>query len=211
MTQSIAIYLEGGGDTTQTLTPFRNAMSSFLKPAVDAARKKRVQWRMIACGGRQQAYEAYKDALKKEPEVHNILLVDSEDPVAISVSPWEHVKNRIGDQWEKPPQVDDAQLQMMVACMEAWFLADINGLKKHYGGNFDAEKLPKADQAENQTKAKINDALKKATQNTTAKEYRKIRDGVKLLTTIDSAVVRRNCKWCERLFIELEKVLGTMV
>ena len=28
MTTSIAIYIEGGGDTAQTLTPFRTGMSS---------------------------------------------------------------------------------------------------------------------------------------------------------------------------------------
>ena len=96
MVKDIAIYIEGGGDTAQTLDPFRRGMSAFLKAVVDAVRKRRIRWRVIPCGGRQQAYDAFVDALANEAEVFNVLLVDSEDPVAIAVSPWEHLKNRAG-------------------------------------------------------------------------------------------------------------------
>ena len=42
MISRIAIYVEGGGDTAQTLAPFRRGMSDFLKPVVDEARKRRI-------------------------------------------------------------------------------------------------------------------------------------------------------------------------
>jgi hypothetical protein len=97
---------------------------------------------------------------------------------------------------------------MMVACMEAWFLADPEGLKKHFGGNFDAGKLPAPNLAESRTKAQIDDALKKATRNTKAKEYQKIRDGAKLLEKVNPTEVRKHCKWCERLFGTLDTAIG---
>jgi len=206
--KSIAIYIEGGGSTTQTLVPFRTGMSAFLKSVVDVVRTKGIKWRVIPCGGRQEAYDAFVDAIDKEPDVFNVLLVDSEDPVAFGVSPWDHLKKRKGDEWDKPAGADDARCQMMVACMEAWFLADPDGLKKHYGDKFDSTKLPAPNLAENRTKAQINDALKNATKKTKAKEYRKIRDGAKLLAKVDVIAVRKQCKWCERLFAELENAIG---
>ena len=68
--------------------------------------------------------------------------------------------------------------------------------------------FPPAIQAETRTKDNINDALRKATRATPAKEYRKIRDGAKLLEKVDSAVVRMHCKWCERLFQTLNEAIG---
>lgn len=211
MTASIAIYIEGGGDTAQTLTPFRTGMSAFLKPIVDEVRKKRIKWRVIPCGGRKAAYDAFVDAVANEPDVHNILLVDSEDPVAITVAPWTYLRNRPGDGWAQPAGIDDTRCQMMVACMEAWFLADPAGLKRHFGGNFDERKLPSASQAESQTKAAITNALRQATRSTPASEYQKIRDGAKLLGKVDATVVRSHCLWCDRLFKTLETVIGASI
>jgi hypothetical protein len=211
VTGEIAIYFEGGGDSAKTRHPLRLGMSAFLAPVKVDARKHRIRFNVIACGGRGQAYGAFVDAMKNEPEVLNVLLVDSEEPVPITSSPWKHVKEREGDNWNKPPAATDEQLQMMVACMEAWFLADPKGLKEHYGGNFDTGKLPAANLAESRTKADINDALKKATKNTKAKEYQKIRDGAKLLEKVDPAVVRKHCQWCERLFVDLGTVIGVTI
>ncbi len=211
MTLSIAIYIEGGGDTPQTLAPFRKGMSAFLNPIVNELRKKRIKWRVIACGGRKAAYDAFVDALENEPEVHNVLLIDSEDPVAIAVSPWVHLRNRQGDGWAQPAGANDARCQMMVVCMEAWFLADPVNMKKHFGGNFDVAKLPAANLAETRTKASINNALSQATRKTPAKEYKKIRDGAKLLSEVDPATVRIHCKWCDRLFKSLGEVIGVVL
>lgn len=207
----MAIYIEGGGPTSATRDPFRRGISAFLEPVLTEIRKRRIQWRPIVCGGRQEAYDKFCDALLKEPEVFNALLVDSEDPVAITASPWAHLKNRAGDKWNKPVGADDTRCQMMVACMEAWFLADPAGLKKHFGGNFDSGKLPPANQAETHTKSKIDDVLQKATRPTPAKEYRKIRDGAKLLEKVGPAEVRKHCKWCDRLFRALGDEIGASI
>ncbi|RPI60427.1 MAG: DUF4276 family protein [Planctomycetaceae bacterium] len=211
MVKDIAIYFEGGGDTAQTLNMIRRGMSAFLKPVVDEVRSRRIRWRVIPCGSRKQAYYAFVDALDNEPDAFNMLLVDSEEPVAITESPWTHLLNRKADGWKQPAGADDDRCHMMVACMEAWFLADPTGIGRHFGKNFDAAKLPAAALAESRTKKDIEEALKQATRNTSAKEYKKIRDGSKLLEMVESSAVRKNCKWCQRLFKVLGKAIGTEI
>lgn len=208
MVDSIAIYVEGGGDTSRTLEPFRKGMSGFLRSVVREVRSRHIRWRVIPCGGRTQAFDAFVDALEKEPNVFNVLLVDSEDQANANESPWEHLRARLDDGWMRPLAADDSHCQMMVVCMEAWFLADPAGMKRHYGGNFNEEALPPPDQAETRTKSNIRDALKNATKNTPAKEYQKIRDGAKLLERVDSDEVRKHCKWCDRLFVTLGNAIG---
>ena len=142
MVKRIAIYVEGGGPTLKTQDLIRRGFNRFLLPVVEAARMCGGYCRPIVCGGRKEAYKKFCDALLKEPEVFNVLLVDSEDPVAITVAPWTHLLDRPGDGWAQPPGADNARCQMMVACMEAWFLADPAALKDHFGGNFDERALP---------------------------------------------------------------------
>ncbi len=211
MVKSIAIYVEGGGSTPQTLDPFRRGMSAFLAPVVEIVRKKRIKWRVIPCGGRSQAYEAFADALRREPDVFNVLLVDGEDQVEIDSSPWTHLKNRQGDGWDRPAGCDDERCQLMVVCMEAWFLADPEALRGHFGGNFNQAALPQPDISETRTKDAIEQALAQATRPTPAKEYKKIRDGAKILEKLNQASVRRHCQWCERLFQAMGRALGAEI
>lgn len=209
MTKSIAIYAEGGGDTAETSTPFRQGMSAFLKPAVTVARRKNIRWRIIACGGRTRTFDLFKDALKKEPHVISVLLVDAEEfgPFLNPPKPWKHLKHRKGDEWDQPEGCADDHCQLMVICMEAWFLAHPDAIAKHFGKNFDRSKLPAPNLAESRSKSNINTALQQAAKNTAAKEYKKIRDGAKILAIIVPSEVRKHCKWCERLFTTLGKFL----
>jgi len=221
MVSDIAIHLEGGGNTSETLVPFRQGMSAFLKPLVDEARKRKIRWRIIPCGGRKEAFDSYCDALINEPKTSHFLLVDAEE--VVTKPPWEHLKARIGDKWNAPESASDAQCQLMIVTMETWFLADPEAVKTFFKlkKGFDASVLPTlpplpkppkvSTVLESMSKDSVNAVLKKATKNTDDAHYEKIKHGAKLLAVIDSRRVRQQCPSCDRLFKTLAETMDTTV
>jgi len=221
MVTSIAIHLEGGGNSEATISPFRQSMSAFLQPIVTAARRQGIRWRIIPYGGRSQAFRYFRSALKSEPDVLHILLVDAEE--AVTRAPWEHLKRRIGDEWVAPEGVKAGQCQLMIVTMETWFLADPDAVKEFFKlkKGFDASALPVlpplpkppkvSTVLERMSKDSVNAVLRKATRNTADEHYEKIRHGAKLLEKIDSRKVRPQCPSCDRLFKTLAEAMETTI
>ena len=116
---SIKVYVEGGGDSNQLRRQCRNGFREFFEKAGLKGRMPRV----VACGSRQRAYDRFCAAIDEaEADSFIVLLVDSEAAVAASDSPWEHLRKR--DNWTQPSAAADDSTQLMVQCMEAWFVAD---------------------------------------------------------------------------------------
>ena len=71
---------EGGGNSAETKATLRQGISAFLKPLVDMARRKRCRWSVTSCGGRDQALDAFVDALEKGARLREELkLSDAEN------------------------------------------------------------------------------------------------------------------------------------
>jgi hypothetical protein len=49
---SIAIYIEGGGDSTSSKAQLRQGFDALLAPQKDAARARKMHWKLVLCGGR---------------------------------------------------------------------------------------------------------------------------------------------------------------
>ena len=133
----VKVYVEGGGDGKSLRTRCREGFSAFFEKASLAGRMPR----LVGCGSRSSAFDKFCTAygLKKEEEFI-ILLVDSEDPVAPGAGSWRHLRTR--DSWETPDGVTDENAHLMVQCMEAWFLADKDGLTAYLGRGFNRNTLP---------------------------------------------------------------------
>jgi Domain of unknown function (DUF4276) len=103
----------------------------------------------------------------------------------------------------------------MVQAMDAWFIADIETLKKYYGQGFRENIIPKNSNVESIDKERLFDVLKKATCNTSKGEYHKINHASKLLELLDVAKVRqasphcvhRRCWRSHRLFTTLAAII----
>lgn len=191
----IRIYCEGGGDGPNTKDPFREGMRTFLKELYEIARKKRIRFQLIICGGRAMAYDNFTTALQIHKDAINILLVDAEAPV--SQTPWLHLKQR--DNWDFLGCKDD-QCHLMVQTMEAWLLADPDALATFYGQGFNANALPKNRDVEKIDKPALTKSLSNAIRQTNKPEYHKIQHGAKLLGLISPAKVRQASKHCDLMF-----------
>lgn len=191
----VKVYVEGGGNGRELRARCRKGFASFLEKTNMAGRMPQV----IACGGRQSAYDKFRAALDVGTEREfTVLLVDSEDPVAVGSGPWLHLRNRDG--WKKPVGAIDDNVYLMVQCMEAWFLADRNCLATFFGQGFNANVLPGNQNIEEVAKTDVLDGLKNATRQCRPKgEYDKGRHSFDLVSQIDPARVSAASTHARRL------------
>ena len=160
--------------------------------------------RVVACGGREQAYRDFRTTNEKGNE-NAVLLVDSEGPVEDS-SPWEHVRKRIGDGWERPSGATEDQLQFMVQTMEAWFHGDREELRKFYGQSFQENALSSRPDIESIPKAELISGLRNATKDCPKGEYSKGGHSFQILGRIDPGRVRAVSAWARRLLSALDRI-----
>lgn len=196
---SIAIYMEGGGDSKETKAPLRTGMGAFLGQLRDKARGRGWNWKIVACGGREQAYLAFMNAVRVEPGAVNILLVDAEARVEAGV--FAHLTG-----WQFKGCVEDT-VHLMAQTMEAWIVADRDALRRFYGQGLQDSALSNASNLETVEKSDLLSALARATERTQKGAYHKINHASKLLEMIDSKKVRPRCGHCERLFETLDRLI----
>jgi Domain of unknown function (DUF4276) len=203
----IAVYVEGGGSKVSVQTELRQGFDALFANERSRARDRHGSLRFICCGGRQEAYEAFRNAMKVNGERINALLVDSETPVPPvptdkardGVIRIEHLRqshgtgNRgQGDGWSLSDDLAE-QVHLMVQCMEAWIVADPEALTRFYKQNFNANRLSKRLNLEEESKADILAGLESATDSTQKGRYAKIRHASQLLAAIDPEKIARRC------------------
>lgn len=135
---STTIYVEGGGSSKDLRIRCRMGFHGFLDKVVPPGRRPKI----VAMGTRRAAYDALCTARAARSDGSYVLLVDSEDPIAVGADVWRHVNERDGDRWDRPDGCGDDDLQFMVTCMESWLVADAESLKAFYGRAFLREDCP---------------------------------------------------------------------
>jgi hypothetical protein len=192
---NVKVYVEGGGLTNALRTRCREGFSEFFRKAGLEGRMPRI----VAGGGRREAFDDFCTALKKAGvEDFIVLLVDSEAPVAAGNGPWMHLKSR--DEWDKPVAATDDNAHLMVQCMEAWFLADKDTLAAFFGNGFNRGALPARPEIEDVAKADVLNGLKAATRHCGKKgEYGKGRHSFEILALLDPAKVTGTSPYAKRL------------
>ena len=202
------LYVEGGGDTANLKVLCRQGFASFVTAAGVTKRP-----RIVACGGRNDAYESFCTAIANGEEA--MLLVDSEcaieaahqsEPEPAKWHPWEHLKVRIGDGWNSPDGTTDTQCHLMVQVMETWFLADRETLVAFFGQGFRTSALPSiGPPIEDIPKSIVYETLAKATARCKTKApYGKGEHSFKLLALIDPSKVVAASPWAKRFIDALQ-------
>ena len=128
---AIKIFVEGGSFGKDVVF-FRQGFSKFISNLVVTSHE-RLEPKIIPCGSRSDTYKAFRRAMRDEPDIYPILLLDSEKPVGEKINVWEHLN--MNDHW-KLKVSDNEYCHLMVQIMESWFIADINALEKYYGKDF---------------------------------------------------------------------------
>ena len=181
---SVKVYVEGAGYSALD-AKCREGFRNLLTKAGFSGRLPRV----VPCGSRNDAFDKFKSALRRQDE-YPILLVDSEDVVADANLPdanpsgaWAHLSRRDG--WTWPTDAQDDQAQLMVATMETWLLADRQKFIAYFPG-LRASALPDSD-LESRSKEDVAEALEKATQSSRKGRYHKGNHSFDLLGEVNPA------------------------
>jgi hypothetical protein len=199
----VAVYMEGGGDGRDSKAALRQGMSVFLDPLKQAARARSWPWKLVCCGGRQEAFAAFVHAMHSGDNTVVALLVDAEAPVV--GPPRAHLQ--AADGWDLSLVRDD-MVHLMIQTMEAWIVADHAALAMYYGQRFNRNALPSALNLETVPKIDLASALDRATRSTQKGAYHKISHASHLLQKIDRRVVQQRCPSCKRLFDALDGAIA---
>jgi hypothetical protein len=209
----IAIYAEGGGDTAGQQAELRQGFDGLLDSIKSRARVRKIRWKLVCAGGRKQAYDAFMNALRTNPNAINVLLVDSETQVkANSTDISQDATMRVehltkGDGWDLST-ANPQTVHLMAQCMESWIIADADALQEFYGQRFLRNVLPLRNNLEDEPKKDVYYKLAKATRDTPKGEYGKIKHASQLLQKIDATKVAGRCPRFSKLTHWLEDTLG---
>jgi len=199
----VKVYAEGGGSgagSSDLQSELRQGFADFFAKT-DLGKMRRP--RVVACGGREQALDMFRTAVKNGENA--LLLVDSETKVTADDfgKPWRHLKTQAG--WEQPDEATDDDAHLMVQCMENWFLADQDAVEKFFGQGFRRADLPHG-KIEEIAKKDALTALQTASKDCKSKgTYGKGPHSFKLLGQLDPVKVKEGSDWADRFIKELEK------
>ncbi|WP_292257834.1 DUF4276 family protein [Marinospirillum sp.] len=201
----VTIYLEGGGDAPQLKARCRKAFNKFIEKMGFKGKMPK----LVACGSRRNAYERFCTAIAQNKKA--LLLVDSEAFVAKTheFNAWLHVQQREGDSWTMPAQATPESCNLMVECMENWFLADIPALQAYYGAGFKPDKLPSISHGiEKVGKQQVYQGLKQATHSTRKGSYSKGDHSFAILEQINPDNVTAASEWAAKFKQRLQNAMG---
>lgn len=194
--------MEGGGDGRDSKAALRQGVDLFLTPLKDAVPAKSWRWRLACSGGRDVAFDGFRNALQNGDDAIVALLVDAEAPV--NGAAREHLQARDG--WDLG-FASDRIVHLMVQTMEAWIVADPDALADYYGQSFRKNALPQTRNLETVAKVTLAASLERATKATKKGAYYKIRHASDLLKRINREKVQKRCPACARMFEALGEVI----
>ena len=188
------VYIEGGSDTNGKVNAeFRHAFHEIFSNAGITKPPKVIMAKAQMVGKFVRSYKKDNDAL---------LLLDSEMNVKGDEDKTDALRRFIQNvkkrkDWdENSDEIPEDRIHFMVACMESWFIADVDTIQTYFG--IGKEKIQDWQDVEIIDKDKILDTLKKIAGESPKKKYSKTRDATKLLRRTNPLVVKEKAYFCDR-------------
>jgi hypothetical protein len=209
MVKEIHIYIEGGakGQDRAASADLRRGFSTFLTKSCPDIRARNIQLKTVIGGSTELTCKIFTQANEVTDDKFFILLVDSDIAVDEAEKSKTFLQNNPKLRKCDLSDVKENQCHLMVQVMEAWFLADVETLKSHFGKDFKTNKLRKNEKVEEIAKDDVLDCLKEATKDRKIGAYHKIQDGAKLLELINPQKVREAAPHCEKLFTAISEAI----
>ena len=188
MVTEIRIYYEGD-------RLLKAGFNQFFEELRRRAKEQRCSFELISGGSGSTACSDFGLALEAHPNAWNILLKDSEGPLAGNRS-----ESLCREQsWHESHR---DSIFRMVEMMESWFHADKEALERFYGPGFRKNALKKNPNVEEISKADLKKGLRVATRETGKGNYfdHKTSHGPKLPALIRPDKVQAAAPNCRKLF-----------
>jgi len=199
---SAYIYLEGGGTGAQSKGVDIRCREGFRKLLENCGFEGRMP-RLVACGGRNAAFDLFKTALRIYGAGNFVALwIDSEDPLADLEASWKHLLTR--DRWAQPADAKDEQVLFMTTCMETWFVADRAALLTHFGQKLQQAALPPLNNLEDRLRHDVQDRLTHATREC-SNPYAKGKRSFEILGKLAPAILVQHLP----SFVRTRRILNT--
>lgn len=179
------LYLEGSASSKEAQIRCREGFRKLLEKMGLRGRMPR----LVACGGRGDAWSDFRIALTERSGEFLALLIDSEGPVDNVEAPWQHLAKQDG--WQRPANVQDEQVLLMTTCMETWIVADRPALKKFFGQHLQEKALPPLTRLEEKRPDEIQDALGHATRQC-ASPYAKGKRSFEILAQVEPTTLEKH-------------------
>lgn len=204
---SVALYVEGGGDSEAGKAALRQGFDELLATQKNAARVRKMRWKTVLCGGRNATFDAFLNATTKRTADVVVLVVDAEAPVAVTTPEGrvEHLATRDGWTFEG---VDAGHVHLMTQCMEAWIVADREKFEEFYGKGSRKNALPRRQVLDEEPKANLYSALDAATKDTQKGSYGKIKHASELLKRVRPGIVAARCRSFQHLIQRLDAMIA---
>jgi hypothetical protein len=197
---SAYIYIEGGGTGEQSKEVDIRCREGFRKLLEGGGFQGRMP-RLVACGGRDGAFDAFTTALTTRAVSFVAFWIDSEEPLADLEAAWDYLQAR--DHWPRPEGALDEQVLFMTTCMETWFVADRAALAAHFGNELQASALPPLDNLESRDRHDVQEKLTHATRNC-SNAYAKGKRSFEVLGKLDPTVLEAHLP----SFVRVRRILN---
>lgn len=172
MRRHVRVYIEGGGEGKTSDSDFRRGWKRFLAELHELARNHGYHSLEVVRGkGRARTYSLFSKHKNSYPKDLCVLLADSETSVQGTSHLWDVVAKRPGDKWQRPTWAEERHIYLMVHFVETWLLTDQMALQEFFKKGFNPKLLPTT-HLEGRSKADVEEALKKATRDTSKGVYR---------------------------------------
>ena len=194
MVTAIRLYIEGDSE-------LRPGFIHFFGRQIKQAGEMGIRFEVRLTGSTEKTLGAFLIANHENPDDLNVCLIDSDRSEDGTL--WQELLQHKAQhpRWRRLRKPDREQAHWMIQAMEAWFLADREALRRHFGSRLRERQIPNSNAEEVSNPKRV---LRRASASRPERRYHETRDAPELLRRLNIEKVRQAAPACERLLRTLE-------